>query len=140
MLLSGTLADGSPFEFELNDPVLLAAEDYFSANGILTVTRVSLLEGDYNSGGAVEQRYLDLVLLNWGEELFNPFAAGWINDLSNGAVDQEELDAVLLHWGDTNAIAATASVPEPNTYPLFVAAFAGFAALQRRLRRPVLHL
>jgi hypothetical protein len=36
--------------------------------------------GDYNANGRVEQGDLELVLLHWGEELFNPYAAGWAND------------------------------------------------------------
>jgi hypothetical protein len=105
--VTGKLADGSP----------ITVNPYQSIGGpaTLTVTLVSLLKGDYNSNGTVEQADLDLVLLNWGEELFNPFGAGWINDIPSGVIDQEELDNVLLHWGSTPAPVGTAGIPEPAT-------------------------
>lgn len=80
----------------------------------------TFLGGDYNSNGIVEQADLDLVLLNWGEELFNPYAAGWINDIPSGVIDQEELDKVLLGWGNSVDGLASASVPEPATVGLLL--------------------
>ena len=68
----------------------------------------------------IEQVDLELVLMNWGEALYNPYAAGWANDLPAGLVDQDELDAVLLNWGNTNN-AIAAGVPEPSSRALFSA-------------------
>jgi hypothetical protein len=51
------------------------------------------VEGDFNANGRVEQADLDLVLLNWGTALNQP----WVD----GSVDQAELDRVLLNWGET---------------------------------------
>jgi hypothetical protein len=82
------------------------------------------LPGDYNGNGLVEQADLDLVLLNWGEDLSEPAAIGWINDVPRGTIDQEELDGVLLAWGNTSlatvgaAFAGQSAAPEPSTWAL----------------------
>ena len=136
--LAGIFADGSPFSFDLNstgDPA--SAGGYFLPGSTLTLTRVSLLEGDYNSNGTVDQGDLDLVLLNWGEELFNPIAAGWINDLPDGIIDQDELDGVLLNWGKTSTLigtANTAAVPEPSAALLLLIQLAVLVATRIRGR------
>ncbi len=76
--------------------------------------RQDVLRGDYNASGVVEQADLDLVLLNWGEDVTTP-PAGWTADLPSGIVDQAELDGVLLNWGARAAAAAVTAVPEPAT-------------------------
>jgi hypothetical protein len=63
------------------------------------------IPGDYNGNGRVEQADLDLVLLNWGTALAQP----WVD----GSVDQAELDGVLLNWGNTGGLTAAAGIPEP---------------------------
>jgi dienelactone hydrolase len=73
------------------------------------------LAGDYDASGLIEQADLDVVLLNWGSELADPSAAGWLNDLPSGPVDQGELDKVLLGWGSAAGDAASAAVPEPSS-------------------------
>lgn len=50
--LSGLLADGSPFSFDLNSTNLFGEEDYFDPNATLTVTLI--LPGDFNMDGAVD--------------------------------------------------------------------------------------
>jgi hypothetical protein len=67
-----------------------------------------VLVGDYNGNGRVEQADLDLVLLNWGTALNQP----WVD----GTVDQAELDGVLLNWGNEAALGSAAGVPEPATW------------------------
>jgi uncharacterized protein YjbI with pentapeptide repeats len=71
---------------------------------------------DVDQSGLVDQGDLDLVLLNWGNELIDPLSVGWTNDLPIGLVDQSELDKVLLNWGRSTAVstATTAAVPEPT--------------------------
>jgi hypothetical protein len=83
------------------------------------VASLPMLLGDYNNNGTVEQADLDLVLLNWGTELINPTAAGWLNDLPIGPVNQQELDRVLLNWGIAAPFGA-ASVPEPPSVAMLL--------------------
>jgi hypothetical protein len=81
------------------------------------------LAGDYNGNGRVEQADLDLVLLNWGTSLAQP----WVD----GTVDQAELDSVLLNWGNEAALGASAGVPEPATWLLAAVLLLGLAACHR---------
>ena len=86
-----------------------------ATDGQATFINSSLYPGDYDASGMVEQADLELVLMNWGNDLFNPYAAGWINDIPVGSVDQDELDAVLLDWGNSVRALGIGSVPEPGT-------------------------
>jgi hypothetical protein len=83
------------------------------------------IPGDYNGNGTVEQADLDLVLLNWGTALDQP----WVD----GNVDQAELDGVLLNWGNTAALGSAAGVPEPSTLALVLLVVSA-AAIGRRSR------
>jgi hypothetical protein len=127
--LAATLADGSVFRLDLNSTD--SGPSFFPPDATLQVTLVSQRLGDFNSNGAVEQADLDLVLLKWGDELFNPFADGWINDLPVGPIDQEELDTVLLNWGSVVAVGTT-SVPEPSAVTMLLIGVALFAAFADR--------
>jgi uncharacterized protein YjbI with pentapeptide repeats len=101
---------------------VVSSPNPWDLSSLYTTGEVTLtLTGDYNDDGAVEQADLDMVLLNWGQELINPSAAGWPNDLPSGTVDQQELDRVLLGWGGTGPMVAAASiagVPEPSSWAL----------------------
>jgi hypothetical protein len=95
----------------------------FATRGVLIpalvyqFTFIPVTPGDYNASGAVEQGDLDLVLLNWGNQLTDPAGAGWVTHLPTGPVDQSELDTVLLNWGSSVAF-TTAAVPEPSSLAL----------------------
>jgi hypothetical protein len=78
------------------------------------------ISGDYNGNGRVEQADLDLVLLNWGQALAQP----WVD----GTVDQAELDGVLLNWGNEAALGGAAGVPEPTARLLAFLSAMGLAA------------
>jgi hypothetical protein len=69
--------------------------------------------GDYDASGQIEQRDLDLVLLNWGTPAVPP-PDGWFASLPTGTIDQDELDGVLLNWG-ASMVGQVSSVPEPAT-------------------------
>jgi hypothetical protein len=93
---------------------------YSNSDVMLSVTAASLLTGDYNGNGTVEQADLDLVLLNWGAA-GSPPPTGWTNDLPDGQIDQGELDGILLNWGNTGSAAMQGSlVPEPSSLVLAV--------------------
>lgn len=80
---------------------------------------LTLVPGDYNDDGTVEQGDLDLVLLNWGDEVTSG-VANWINNPpTDGVIDQNDLDRVLLNWGGTAAVAASV-VPEPASACLVI--------------------
>jgi hypothetical protein len=72
------------------------------------------------------------VLLNWGSELLDPFAIGWINGLPSGPVDQGELDKVLLNWGATSTPLTAAAVPEPSTLVVLTLAGLGVSLFRRQ--------
>jgi len=77
-----------------------------------------------------------LVLLNLGGPLFDPFGAGWINDLPDGPVDQNELDAVLLNWGSSVDDLGAAGVPEPATWVMLSLGAAVGLCVRRTSREP----
>jgi hypothetical protein len=95
---------------------------------------VTSLLGDYNGNGQVEQGDLDLVLLNWGEELTNPGDVGWTNDLPGGLIDQDELDRVLLGWGGSAPLSGGGGVPEPSSWVLGMAGLLAACVMGRRRR------
>ncbi len=84
----------------------------------LAIVLETVLAGDYDDSGQVEQGDLDLVLQNWGLDTATAgVPTGWVNDLSFGLIDQAELDGVLLNWGNTAAPAfGRAGVPEPAAF------------------------
>jgi hypothetical protein len=111
---------------------LYAAElDAFEAIPGHTVTLISLLPGDYNSDGVVDQADLDLVLLTLGEESVNLDAVGWINDLPSGPIGQEELDRVLFNWGASVDGFGVGGVPEPSAATIALAAICLIASIRR---------
>jgi hypothetical protein len=118
--------------FNLTDQDLQSFENYDALRRMfIEAATLHPLPGDYNDSGVVEQADLDLVLLNWGDVLISPGQLGWTNDLPVGPIDQAELDGVLLNWGNTAAaLGGSASVPEPSTLVLVVAAVV-FAAIAR---------
>ena len=96
-------------------------------NGSLNLIQVSGLMGDYNNDGFVSQADLDLVLLNWGDDVTPD---GWVEATPfDGLMSQNELDAVLLNWGAGDP-PAPGVVPEPAAVGLL--AGAGWLGRRRR--------
>jgi hypothetical protein len=52
VILSGVLSDGSHFEFSLTPSQF--SSDYLSNSGVLTFTRVTQMQGDFNDDGVVD--------------------------------------------------------------------------------------
>lgn len=103
---------------DLDDAQMLA--DILSQAGF-EITRRDIvvqlaLTGDYNADGIVSQADLDVVLLNWGDEVMpigfneNSVIGGGPFD---GLISQNELDGVLLSWGTGISTSGTV-VPEPT--------------------------
>lgn len=109
--LSGTLSDGTAFEFDTAGGGFFSP-NFFDQNALLRLTVA--IPGDYNGNGQVEQSDLDLVLTNWGHTMA-ALSSGWIASAPDGPIDQQELDAVLLNWGSGAPLGA-ASVPEPAAW------------------------
>jgi hypothetical protein len=99
------------------------------------------LTGDFNGNDQVELADVDLVLLNWGTEIADPAAVGWVSDPPSGIVPQAHLDKVRLNWGNSAALAASkgGGVPEPATRIMAVlfggAIFISFSQRRRPIRR-----
>ncbi len=75
----------------------------------------TVIAGDYDTSGQVEQGDLDIVLQNWGTGTFTGDEAALVGGGPfDGTVDQNELDGVLQNWGSTSAPSFDgAAVPEP---------------------------
>ena len=92
-----------------------------------------VVEGDYNGDGFVSQPDLDLVLLNWGDNVLpGGFDQAGLQSYNfDGLISQNELDGVLLNWGDGTP-PNVAAIPEPATAALM--GFGAWAAFVRRRR------
>ncbi|MEM7625551.1 MAG: choice-of-anchor tandem repeat NxxGxxAF-containing protein [Planctomycetota bacterium] len=114
--------DGRPSP--LNDAGQIAFQASFTdgSRGVFVATIPDpasiALVGDYNGDGSVSQIDLDLVLLNWSN---NIAPAGFVEaNLPDGGpfdglISQNELDGVLLNWGDgVPPFPGSVAVPEPG--------------------------
>ncbi|MEM1446821.1 MAG: peptidylprolyl isomerase [Planctomycetota bacterium] len=97
-----------------------------------SIVELSVLAGDFDHSGAVDQGDLNLVLSNWGQTA-SSLDVG-LYGFGPGPVDQTALNAVISNWGTSAQPNLTlVDVPEPAAGLALLAA--GGAALARR--RPV---
>lgn len=128
--LSGMLADGSSFSFDLNS-TRATLEDYFSPNATLTITLVPTgLPGDYNNDGLVDAADYTVWRDNVGAE-----AGALPNDPDGGVIG----DAQLQTWRASYAASLVAAASEPSATPepagVLLALLAMGLATTRRARR-----
>ncbi|MEM9753693.1 MAG: peptidylprolyl isomerase [Planctomycetota bacterium] len=99
---------------------------------IESITRIDVLQGDFDNNGAVEQGDLNLVLNNWGQTA-SSLDVG-LYGYGPGTIDQTALNAVLNNWGSQAAPSFEGSVvPEPAALGLGLAAL-GLLARRRPAR------
>ena len=132
---NGDSADGTPnqtlTEVSVQSPFGSGdALDVLIERVSLVLASTAALAGDFNGDGFVGQSDLDLVLLNFGDNVlpagFNEAALA--GDGFDGLIGQNELDLVLLNFGsDSTALSA---VPEPSSFLLLT--LGGLAAVRRR--------
>jgi hypothetical protein len=128
--LSGMLADGSPFSFELNS-VEDFTGDFFDPDATLLVALP--LPGDFDGNGAVE----DADLARWRAGLGQFDGAATLAAPRNGDADGDhDVDGVdFLVWqqnlGQAIAFELAAAVPEPSSVALAFTAI-GLARIVRR--------
>jgi hypothetical protein len=106
VVLSGVLADGSAFAFELNS-VFRQGQDFFHPDATLTVTLVA--PGDANGDGLVNIDDLNAVRNNFG--ITGPADGSLTGDAFpfDGLVNIDDLNAVRNYFGR-----GPAPVPEPG--------------------------
>jgi hypothetical protein len=125
--LSGILANGSPFSFDLST-TLSFDRDFVTADTLLTVTLVDsfALPGDYNRNGTVDAADY-AVWRNTVGQTGNGLAA---DGNGNDTVDAGDYDLWRANFGRTSGVGAIGSastfeaIPEPATLALALLAFA----------------
>ncbi len=126
VVLSGILADGSAFSFDLNSARTPGA-DFFDPDTTITITLVTL-PGDLNSDGFVGLDDLDIILPAWNTSVTpGDLLAG--DPSGDGFVGLDDLDLVLNNW-NTGTPPAAQNIPEPAAMWLWLFASAG--SLRRR--------
>ena len=105
-----------------------------SAIGLDTLTAPApALEGDLNGDGFVGVDDLNVVLVNWNQNV-PPGDVSSGDVTGEGFVGVDDLNVVLVNWNNGTPPGAGSAVPEPSTIVLLTSA--GFALLtQRRLKR-----
>jgi hypothetical protein len=128
MALSGVLADGLPFSFDLKGTFIFGM-DWFDPAAMLTATLVESvpLMGDYNSNGVVDAAD-HVVWRNTRGQTGTNLAADGNGD---GRIDQADYNIWRAQFGRTSASSAApaASNPTPEPATIWLLCWAGLASL-----------
>jgi hypothetical protein len=127
--LSGTLADSTPFSYELTR---------FHSNAVLSITLVEdRMFGDFNRDGEVNAADYTTWRNSVGQSLTPGHAA---DGNFNGVVEEADYLLWKIHFGGVpgGKGASSADVPEPTGVALFLSLAAGCALFGRRVR-PRMH-
>jgi len=125
--LSGLLADGSSFLFDLNSNFVVN-EDFFSPDATLTLTLVATgLAGDYNNDGVVDA--MDYAV--WRENLNEP-AGALPNDVDGGAIGSAQYETFVANYGATRELGSPPSAAAPEPASVAILCLAGLALLATR--------
>ncbi len=125
-LLQGNLGDNGLGGFENPDLADLDFNNY-AGDQFVTITQ-GLLEGDLNGDGFVGVDDLNIVLVNWNQNV-TPGDLGSGDPTGEGFVGVDDLNIVLVNWNNGTPPAG-AAVPEPGT--LVLLGLGGMAMLKRR--------
>ncbi|MEO1496667.1 MAG: GH25 family lysozyme [Planctomycetota bacterium] len=93
-----------------NGPSLVATS---VADGVVLELATTVISGDFNNDGRVDNDDLNLLLSNWGA---SSVPVEWVNGFTD-TVNNDELNALLLGWGT----GTSAAVPEPAAGLLLLA-------------------
>jgi len=93
--------------------------------------QLSIVDGDFNGDGIVDQGDLELVSANWGMSVdAGNFLLG--DGSGDGMVGVADMDIVLAQWGNGTLVSPITAVPEPGTLGVLIM---GGWLLGRRRRR-----
>jgi hypothetical protein len=120
MQLTGTLADGSPFDRRLTTDS--------RANFLGTLTVTLTLPGDFNTDGVVDLADYTVWRDHLGSDITLP------GDLTPGAVTQDDYDLWKSHFGEVftpSAPISSTQVPEPSATLLLLGGIASYLLFAR---------
>ena len=127
------LAESDSFILQIfatnNDPTILTMGYDLSYE----VNDASLVAGDANNDGKVDGSDVTILACNWQTGVGGVGGANWsMGDFNgDGAVDGSDVTILAGNW-QYGVTTAAASVPEPSTLALLLAAMVSFYALRRR--------
>lgn len=123
-VLSGVLADGTPFSFDFS------GDDFLSSTARLTLTQTFNVPGDYNGDGSVDAADYTV----WRDSLGQVGTFFPADGNRNGRVDEADYLVWRDHFGRQAATSASASTTIPEPTAILLLGLGGLVQLGRRAR------